>query len=367
MSFGLILDSHKDESLNFVLMYSYWFRKKKNSDKLDIIHIGSYENYFDSKIILNELHKFGLVNITHLPVYDINLNKVKRFYYLLLFVIKYFKLLFFSKLLFVPYDQKRWFYFLLKFRLQKTFALPHTLGLEIYNDNIFKEKKKFKKSIPIIAKIKGCEEYFKYLGYRKIIYGGIFFHQSRNDKFFTNLIYSKKSKIDKIHIFTLHKNSNQYSILNWLKTHIVLFKVLKEKKIKSISIGLHPSQPKSDLKLLYKISRRFSVKLIPIYKNALLSFNKNTKYINILTSAGQISYILGAQTCNFLLKSMRKSVKKFGNDPYPYKKIGVLEIDNLIDLTSWLRNNKIKSKKDFKLKNLIELKCLQNIEIIKNI
>lgn len=335
MKLNVILDSHKGEILNLLLAVSFWNRNEKQLKKINIIYIGSFNNWMLIQEYLKIIKSISNVKVSFFEIESLSISKVKRiknaillYYNILLLRIK-------SNLFFVPYDQRSFFYNFLSLLKCKSIALPHTTGLEVYSKGVFNYKLRNDKKIPVLAKIEGCEEYFNSLGFSKIIYGGSFVNKHRSDQVFKNLIKSN-NKEKSVYVFTLARNSKQYKKTEWEQTHLSLFNALKNAKVQDIYIGAHPSQDLNDLNYLVSIAKEKSINVDISMIDSLRATNLSSRFISILTSAGQMPFLMGKTVCGFALKEMRNSVKDFGIDPYPYNAIGVEDFTTETELESWL-------------------------------
>ena len=164
MKLNVILDSHKGEILNLLLAVSFWNRNEKQLKKINIIYIGSFNNWMLIQEYLKIIKSISNVKVSFFEIESLSISKVKRiknaillYYNILLLRIK-------SNLFFVPYDQRSFFYNFLSLLKCKSIALPHTTGLEVYSKGVFNYKLRNDKKIPVLGKIEGCEEYFNSLG-----------------------------------------------------------------------------------------------------------------------------------------------------------------------------------------------------------
>ena len=339
MKLNVILDSHKDEILNLLLAISFWNRNEKQLKKINIIYIGSFNNWMLVQEYLKIIKSISNVKVSFFEIESISISKFKRIKNAILLYCKILILRIKSDVFFVPYDQRSFFYNFLYLLKCKSIAIPHTTGLEIYSKGTFNLKSRFSKNISILAKIPGCEEYFYSLGYSKLIYGGSYIDKFRKDKVFRELTQSSKTK-KKLFLFTLHKISKQYTEDQWKLTHETIFKVLKKCQVYDIYLGGHPSQNSDELNELLSLANKFLINVTIFNCGSLKASNLSKLYISILTSAAQVPWLMGKNVCGFALPEMRQSVKNFGNDPYPYKAIEVLDFSNKIDLENWINNSK---------------------------
>ena len=83
----------------------------------------------------------------------------------------------------------------------------------------------------------------------------------------------------------------------------------------------------------------------------------------MLTSAGQHAKSVGKPVCCFASVSMREEVKDFGNDPYPFKDLGVTELVSQKELVQWLdsSNELIVSSDPIKKPDLLSLDQLYQL------
>jgi len=338
MKLNIILDSHKGEILNLLLAISFWNRNEKKIKTINIIYIGSYNNWISIQEYLNIIKTISKVKVSFFEIESLSISRFKKIKNAILLYCNILTLRIKSNLFFVPYDQRSFFYNFIYFLKCKSIALPHTTGLEVYSKGVFNYKLRFSKKIPVLAKIKGCEEYFNSLGFSKIIYGGSFVNKYRSDKVFNNLIKSNK-KEKSIYIFTLARDSKQYKIREWEQTHLSLFSALKKAHFQDIYIGAHPTQDMKDLNFLISIAKEKSINISISTSDSLRATHLSSRFISVLTSAGQIPFLMGKSVCGFALKEMRNSVKDFGIDPYPYNAIGVEDFTTESELQSWLNQD----------------------------
>lgn len=336
LKIGLILNSHRDESLNYALMHSYWFENYSSDISLIVLYMGSNKNYHSIFPILKTLEKFGDIKIRHCPVYEVKYSKIKRILHFLKALSHSTIMLFHCRTIFVAYDFPgsllNYFYLI---KRKNIFALPHTLGLECYAEGIFKTTRKSYYNIPVIAKIPCSSEYFNYLGFNKIICAGVYYY-NRQDEYFNDLIkYENKQNYDVI-IYVLHSKSEQYTINSWKETFYDIFSALNNVNLNNIGIALHPSQPPSDFELLKDLAARFNFDLVKITEPAIKTIKQSHCFINVMTSAGQIPFAAGKKVCNYGSYLMRKEMLIFGNDPYPYAQFSVEEIEKTQILENWL-------------------------------
>ena len=336
LKIGLILNSHRDESLNYALMHSYWFENYSSDVSLIVLYMGSNNNYYTIFPILKTLEKFGDIKIRHCPVYEVKYSKIKRILLFLRALSRSTIMLFHCRTIFVAYDFP-WsllnYFYLIK--RKNIFALPHTLGLECYAEGIFKTTRKSYHNIPVIAKIPCLSEYFNYLGFNKIICAGVYYY-NRQDEYFNELIKYENNQNYDVIIYILHSKSKQYSRFSWKETFHDIFMALNNANLDSIGIALHPSQSSSDFQLLKDLSARFNFEIFKITEPALKTIEQSNCFINVMTSAGQIPFAAGKKVCNYGSNIMRKEMLKFGNDPYPYAQFTIEEIETPTNLTKWL-------------------------------
>jgi hypothetical protein len=336
LKIGLILNSHRDESLNYALMHSYWFENYGCNVSLEVLYIGNKINFSTVLPILETLKGFGDLNIKHYPVYEVKFSKSKRLYLLFQGLYRSTFILFNCRTIFVAYDLPE--FLLTYFHLVKwknIFALPHTLGLESYAQGIFKTTRKPFHSIPVIAKIPCSVEYFNYLGFKNIVFAGIYYYNRQDDYFSGLMNCESKQNYDAV-IYALHSKSDQYTLNSWIETFYGVFNALKNADLDFIGITLHPSQPTSDFQLLKELASKFNLNIFRITGFALTTLQQSGCFINVMTSAGQIPFAAGKKVCNYGSNKLRKDILKFGNDPYPYAQFTVEEIETPTNLTTWL-------------------------------
>ena len=108
----------------------------------------------------------------------------------------------------------------------------------------------------------------------------------------------------------------------------------------------------SVLFIQFSIAKEKSINVNISMLDSLRATNLSSRFISILTSAGQMPFLMGKTVCGFALKEMRNSVKGFGIDPYPYKAIGVEDFTTETELESWLikdETNTTQATNEFKL------------------
>lgn len=324
--------------------------------------MGSNKNYHSIFPILKTLEKFGDLKIRHCPVYEVKYSKIKRILHFLKALSHSTIMLFHCRTIFVAYDFPQ---VLLKYynliKKKNIFALPHTLGLECYAQGVFKTTREPLHSIPVIAKIPCSPEYFNYLGFKKIIFAGVYYY-SRQDEYFNDLMKCESKQNYDAVVYTLHSKSDQYSLNSWTETFHDIFNALKNADLDSVGIALHPSQHASDFQLLKNLASSFSLNIFRMTGFALTTIQQSSCFINVMTSAGQIPLAAGKNVCNYGSNMMRKEMLKFGNDPYPYSQFTVEEIETSKNLSTWLLLDSVSitvNHKDFEPKGYNELIELQ--------
>ena len=218
----------------------------------------------------------------------------------------------------------------------KLVAVPHTTGDEVYSAGVFKNRNmRSKKGFPVLTKSSASTEYFLALGFKDSIVTGKYFEcQQYLD--IINPPEDVKDEAKKLCVFTLTRTTKLFSEKSWLQVHHDILVSAVEAGFSSVFIKTHPSQPKEELDDLVVFAEKLSIKMLLVSGNPSVAASRFDIFITVLTSAGQHAKSVGKPVCCFASASMREEVADFGNDPYPYKNLGVTELVSQKDLVQWL-------------------------------
>ncbi|MDC3247582.1 hypothetical protein OAU65_00980 [Gammaproteobacteria bacterium] len=358
-----VLDSHLGELHNIVPMFFHWGSNGElKSCHIDFVYIGHNLNSSIIQEELNILRPFVTFSLTVLPIVSPKITSKRKLFNFLLLSIRYVLLRNYD-LTFIPYDQRDVFNIVFKIGSRKLVAVPHTTGDEVYSKDVFKNRNlRNKKKFPVLTKSTASSEYFLALGFHDCIVTGKYFECQE----YLDLIHSNnevKDETKKLCIFTLTRTSKLFSEKNWLQVHYDILISAAEAGFSNVFIKTHPSQPKEDLDDLFIFADKLSIKILLVSGNPIIAASRFDIFITVLTSAGQHAKSVGKPVCCFASFSMREEVKDFGNDPYPFKDLGVIELVSQKELVQWLdsSNELIVSSDPIKKPELLSLDQLYQL------
>lgn len=334
-----VMDSHLGELYNIVPMFFHWGNNGElKSCHIDFVYIGHSLNASIIQEELDILRPFVSFNLTVLPIVSPKISSINKFVNFLLLSIRY---VFFRKydLTFIPYDQRRIFNLVFTLGSGKLVAVPHTTGDEVYSAGVFKNRNmRSKKGFPVLTKSTASSEYFLALGFKDCIVTGKYFECQQ----YLAVIHPPENvngEAKKLCVFTLARTTKLFSEKSWLQVHHAILVSAAEAGFSSVFIKTHPSQPKEDLDDLFVFAEKLSIKMLLVSGNPSVAASRFDIFITVLTSAGQHAKSVGKPVCCFASDSMREEVSAFGNDPYPYRNLGVTELISQKELVQWLSNS----------------------------
>ena len=355
-----VMDSHLGELHNIVPMFFHWGNNGElKSCHIDFVYIGHSLN---ASIILEELdilRPFVTFNLTVLPIVSPRMSSINKLVNFLFLSVRY---VFFRTygLTFIPYDQRHVFNIVFTLGSGKLVAVPHTTGDEVYSAGVFKNRNmRSKKGFPVLTKSTASSEYFLALGFKDLIVTGKYFECQQ----YLDVIHPPedvKDEAKKLCVFTLTRTTKLFSEKSWLQVHHDILVSAAEAGFSSVFIKTHPSQPKKDIDDLVVFAEKLSIKMLLVSGNPSVAASRFDIFITVLTSAGQHAKSVGKPVCCFASASMREEVAAFGNDPYPYKNLGVTELVSQKDLVQWLgdSNDLIVRSDSIKRSGLLSLEQL---------
>ncbi len=341
MKINVVLDSHVGELYLINPMLYRWYVSGE-LDSQTQINIFSLTRKHSKDSVEKELFwakGIGALKFVGFDVVNGNVGTlakiIKAFWYLKFLIMIWFNRS--AKLNFLPYDQKRHFYSILRKILKgKRFAIPHTTGPEIYKESVLVDSahQRFSKDLPVLAQNSLSNAYFRMMGYEKQVVVGAY-HESKNfqEALSSNLSGLPAKTKKEVVIFSLGLNDKMFTYEEWLESHKVIFEVLSEFDELDVLIKLHPSQSSQQFVSNFPDSVE-GCRVVECHPEVVSS--RSDFFITIMTSAGHHAISKNKPVANFGLPSLRSSVSAFGNDPYPYQQFSIPELTSKNEIRSWL-------------------------------
>ncbi len=345
---NIIIDSHIGELYLISPMLHKWHidGELKNISTINVISLSQRHTEASIRKELfwaNDIYDF---NVFEFDVVNSNLGRFSKFKKAINFF-HFIFCVFFKRnanINFLPYDQKNYFYSLVLAILHgRNFAVPHTTGPEVYNQEVLVESKhkRKRKPLPVLIQDKKSKTYFKMLGFEKQIPVGAY-HSLNSfyidlERTYNNI--SPKKNIEVV-LFSLGVNKNMFSMDEWVDTHYSIFNFFSSKSNNiDFLVKLHPSQNKNQFLQTFNEFNNL-IKVVDVHPEFLS--HRCDMFISIMTSAAHHAINKEKVVANFGLPALRESVRNFGNDPYPYKLFNIPELTTSEGLQAWFDQGLLK-------------------------